>query len=72
MTPIAEHTVDCFTTLVDFAIMTAIAGDVDLSVVGGRCFGDLLFDDIECIHWKPPVVCKFPVPSAEAYLRPVG
>ena len=54
-TAIAEGTVHSFTTLVNGAIMTAITGDVDLCVVLRSSFLDLLFDDIECVHWKPPV-----------------
>jgi len=59
-TAIAEGTVHSFTTLVNRTIVTAIAGDVDLCVVLCSSFFDLLFDDIECVHWKPPVSVEIP------------
>ena len=43
-----------FSTDMHFAVMTTVTGQVDLSIVVGRCFLDLLLDDVECVHWKPP------------------
>ena len=38
----------------DNAIVTTITGQMNLCIVGSRCFLDLLLDDVECVHWKPP------------------
>ena len=36
----------------------------DLSVMKGRCFVDLLFDEVECVHRRSPKGWDFcPVPS---------
>ncbi len=37
-------------TLVDNAVVTTVAGQMDLCIVGSRCFLDLLLDDVECVH----------------------
>ena len=49
--------------------MTAITGQMDLSIMGSNGFFDLLLM-ILSVFIGNSIVCKFPVPSAVAYLRP--
>jgi len=42
--------------LMYFTIYTTILRDVDLCIMDGSCFVDLLLDDVECVHWFTPKV----------------
>ena len=48
----------------NFGHDTTVCGMRDLSVVQSRCFVDLLFDEVECVHRRSPKGWDFcPVPS---------
>jgi hypothetical protein len=53
-TAIAESAVRLFCWFANFTLDTTICGVSDLCVVKCRCFVDLLFDEIKCVHCRSP------------------
>ncbi len=47
---IAERAMHFVAALVDNAVVTTVAGQMNLCIVCCRCFLDLLLDDVECVH----------------------
>lgn len=56
LTTIAESPVGLFACLMYFTIYTTILRDVDLCIMSGSCFVDLLLNEVECVHLFTPKV----------------
>ncbi len=56
LTTIAESPVGLLSFLMYFTGHTTISRDVNLCIMEGSCFVDLLLDERKCVHWFTPKV----------------